>query len=159
MSHSADLSSIGGVLSSLFAHQDWQRRLGMHEVFLFWDELVGKVVAAHAQPNLIRGRVLWIRVSDSIWMQQLHLQKIDFLEKINERLTGEKIDDLRFELATAGQAEAVRPEKQKKRKKTPDKKALTEFEELLGFLEDDATKDSLRRLWLRFQALPEKPKL
>jgi predicted nucleic acid-binding Zn ribbon protein len=158
MSHSEDLSSIGGVLSSLFVRKDWQRRLGMHEVFLFWDELVGKVVAAHAQPNLIRGRVLWVRVTDSIWMQQLHLQKVAFLEKINERLSGDKIDDIRFELASAGSVSVALPEETKKIRNPPGRKALRDFERLLEQLEDDAMQDSLRRVWLRYHGLPAKSK-
>lgn len=156
MNDTKDVSSIAGVLTALFAQKDWQRRLGMHEVFLFWDELVGKDVAEHAQPNLIRGSVLWVRVTDPIWMQQLHLQKVVFLEKINERLSGDTITDIRFELAAEGMASGTRLEEKKKVKKTPDKKAVREFEQIIGSLDDEAVKESLRRIWLRYQELPTK---
>ncbi|OGR08436.1 MAG: hypothetical protein A2511_13215 [Deltaproteobacteria bacterium RIFOXYD12_FULL_50_9] len=148
MSDSDNISSIAGVLAVLFKEKDWLRRLGLHAVFLFWDELVGKSVAAHARPNLIRGRVLWVGVSDSVWMQQLHLQKMIFLEKINERLAGETLEDIRFEMAIGG-VMPIEPEQEIKRtKRPPDKKALKEFEKILESLEDKSTRDLLRQMWI-----------
>src|SRR5210317_2511439 len=90
---------ISRLLSSVFDNRKWRSKLELHRVFEFWDRTVGKEIAAVAQPTLIRSRsVLWVKVRDSIWMQQLHLQKMLLLEKINRQLNGEQLSDIHFQL-------------------------------------------------------------
>jgi manganese/zinc/iron transport system substrate-binding protein len=59
---------------------------------------VGPDISGRAQPACIRGSVLWVDVLDSIWMQQLHLQKLLLLDLINRRLDNGSISDIRFKL-------------------------------------------------------------
>jgi len=90
------MSSLKQVLEELFKKRQWQRRIEIHEVWNFWNEMVGKEISVHAQPYLIRGTVLWVIVSDCIWMQHLHMQKSQLLTQINKRLMGDNLTDIRF---------------------------------------------------------------
>ena len=139
---------ISRLLAAVFHYKKWHSKLELHRVFEFWDETVGRDIAAVAQPSLIRGHVLWVKVADQVWMQQLHLQKMLLLEKINQQLHEEKISDIRFQLNSAL---TPPPEPEPKRSKPVflDKKQEQEFDKLISSLDNDDLKNSLKSLWLK----------
>ena len=142
---------ISRLLSAVFENKKWHSKLELHKVFRFWDRTVGKEIAAVAQPSLIRGRdVLWVKVKDSIWMQQLHLQKMLLLEKINKQLSGEKISDIHFQLDSSL---STPPETETEKTKPVflDKKQEQKFDKIISSLENDDLKASLKSLWIKMQ--------
>ena len=93
---------IDSLFAELFKKRQWDKRLALHAVFKNWPQVVGPEIAERTEPQVIRGTVLWIAVSDSVWMQQLHLQKQALLEQINANVRGsEKISDIRFQIDAA----------------------------------------------------------
>ena len=144
--HNGKVEKAADILRSLLAEKKWQHRINLHQVFLFWNEVVGRDIAAHAEPEVIRGSVLWIKVSDSVWMQQLHLQKMLLLEKINDRLGADNLSDLRFHLDVRSGTPAEDPKRRRRQKK----KVPTlpqELENMIIQLESQDTQEALRRLW------------
>ena len=140
------------LLDTVFKDKQWSNKLELHAVFKFWDNTVGSEIAAIAQPSLIRGNVLWVKVADSVWMQQLHLQKILLLDKINQRLPGAKLTDIHLQLdsslkqpVTTASPKPIQPAP------PPDKEREHEFDNLIGSLKDQTLKDSLKSLWLKLQ--------
>ena len=142
---------ISRLLSTVFEKKKWRSKLELHRVFEFWDRTVGKEIAAVAQPALIRSRsVLWVKVRDPIWMQQLHLQKLLFLEKINSQLNGEQLSDIHFQLDSSLAA----PPPSETEKIKPiflDKTKEQEFDKLISCLENEDLKTSLKSLWIKMQ--------
>jgi len=136
------------LLADVFQNKKWHAKLELHRVFEFWNATVGRDIAAVAQPSLIRGHVLWVKVADSVWMQQLHLQKMLLLEKINQQLQAEKISDIRFQL-NSSLAPPPKPEPKKSKPVFLDKKQEQEFDKLIGSLDNDDLKSSLKSLWLK----------
>ncbi|MCB2182179.1 MAG: DUF721 domain-containing protein [Desulfobulbaceae bacterium] len=143
---------IHSLLNSLIASKGWKGRVELHRVFTFWDELVGADIARRAQPYVIRKGVLWVSVSDSVWMQQLHMLKEMFLHKINKRLKKEKFTDIRFQLDSTlgrpvveGDSRAETPVVRSE----PDKQSVEEFEKLLAEIEDEQIKNAMRKCWLK----------
>ena len=141
---------INRLLDAVFEDRNWRDRIELHGVFEFWDETVGKDIAAVAQPSLIRGRVLWVKVKDSIWMQHLHLQKILLLEKINANFEHEKLSDIRFQLYSSLTSPPA-PEAVKTKTVLPDKKQEQEFDQLISGLGNEDLKASLKSLWVRMK--------
>ena len=141
---------ISRLLSTVFEHKNWRAKLELHRVFQFWNSTVGKEIAAVAQPSIIRGHVLWVKVADSVWMQQLHLQKMLLLEKINQQLNDEKINDIRFQLNSA-LAPPPEPELTKSKPVFLDKKKEQEFDKLISSLDNEELKASLKSLWMKMQ--------
>ncbi len=141
---------ISRLLAAVFKNKKWHSKLELHRVFDFWDSTVGREIAAVAQPSLFRGHVLWVRVTDSIWMQQLHLQKILLLDKINLQLHEEKITDIRFQLNSSLPPPPA-PEILKTTPVFPDKKEEQKFDKLISSLENDDLKASLKSLWVKMQ--------
>ncbi len=139
---------IGDLLGGLFRQRNWQGRFAMHALFSFWDVVVGEEIAIRAQPDLIRGTVLWLRVSDSIWMQQLHLSKNLLMEKVNARLGESKITDIRFRIdPTLGKAKP--PPVPEPPALPVDQDRLRHAEEMFAALPDKDLQKTLRRLWLK----------
>ena len=139
---------INRLLLDVFENKKWQSKLELHRVFEFWNSIVGSEIAAIAQPSLIRGHVLWVKVAESVWMQQLHMQKILLLKKINQQLHKEKISDIRFQL-NSSLAPPFKPEIKKSKPVFPDKKKEQEFDKLISSLNNDDLKVSLKSFWLK----------
>lgn len=144
--HSGKAEKAADILRSLLAGKKWQRRIELHQVFLFWQEAVGEGIAAHAEPEVIRGTVLWIKVSDSVWMQQLHLQKMLLLEELNARLAGDKLTDLRFHLDVDAGTPPKKPAK-KGRRRVRTSAPPPELERMIGLMESQEMQEAMRRLW------------
>jgi predicted nucleic acid-binding Zn ribbon protein len=142
---------ISRLLSSVFENKKWRRKLELHRVFEFWDKTVGKEIAAVARPSLIRSTVLWVKVKDSIWMQQLHLQKILLLEKINSQLDTEQLTDIHFQLDSSLQAPSEPVHEKKSKPVLLDKKQEQEFDKIISTLENDDLKASLKNLWVKMK--------
>lgn len=148
---------IDSLLAGLFEKRQWDRRLGLHAIFQNWPGVVGKEIARQAEPHVIRGTVLWVNVSDSVWMQQLHLQKLHLLEKINASLPGpEKISDLRFQVnAALGQEESAPEVPEPVSTPRPvDPQALKDFERLVAAIGDAETRNRLLSLWKKAHGFP-----
>lgn len=138
---------INRLLETVFKDRQWRNRVELHRVFEFWNETVGREIAAVAQPSLIRGQVLWVKVKNSIWMQHLHLQKIALLEKLNGKFSGEKLSDMHFQLDSA-LSPPSEPGTAENRPLLLDKKQEMEFDSLISSLENPDLRASLKHLWV-----------
>ena len=96
MKRKSDITDIRSLLNDIVSDRNWQSNLKRQQLFEFWDQAVGKDISANAQPKVTRGDVLWVDVTDSVWMQQLHLMKEHLRQVLNDRLGGEEIKDIRF---------------------------------------------------------------
>src|SRR3989304_5300016 len=61
-----------------------------------WDEIVGQSISKNAQPQFVKGRILFVATSSAVWAQELNFIKKEILEKINRELKRE-IKDIRFQ--------------------------------------------------------------
>ncbi len=140
--------SIGSLLDGLIARKEWTHKFKLHQVFLFWTDVVGEDVARWAKPSIIRGRILWISVIDSVWMQQLYMQKILLLEKLNERLPGSGFTDLRFQVDSQLASTPPDPEKfARKGNWEPSQEEQEAFRKALDTIPDPEIRESLFKYW------------
>lgn len=141
-------SSLNSLLNALFKQKNWEKKLRLNQLFRFWDQVMGPEIAAQAQPVVIRGTTLWLRVRDPIWIQQLHLQKLLLLEKLNQHLDGPRLDDIRFQIETAQTRKSPPPPRQRpKAKKELDPQVKKQGEQLVDGLKSDEIRTGLLRLW------------
>lgn len=151
MARKNKIIDIGTLLSDLFENRKWKQNLNRHRIFEFWNEAVGKDISNHAQPKVIRGNVLWVDVTDSVWMQQLHLMKEQLCGVLNKKLGDDGVVDIRFNLT--GKLKPVLTEKKVISNKVPpasppDPVAFAKFEKLLSAIGDEETRESMTRIWL-----------
>lgn len=141
---------IDSLFAELFKKKQWDKRLALHAVFRNWPEVVGPELAERTAPQVIRGTVLWIAVSDSVWMQQLHLQKQSLLEHVNANVRGsEKISDIRFQIdVTLGEEKMAAESPQPPASPQPiDPEEQKGFERLIGAIGDAELRTRLLALW------------
>jgi predicted nucleic acid-binding Zn ribbon protein len=141
---------ISRLLSGVIENKKWRSKLELHRVFELWQSIVGQEIAAVAQPSLIRGHVLWVKVAESIWMQQLHLQKMLLLEKINNQLHEEKISDIHFQLNSSLSPPPV-SHVEKSKPLLLNKKEEQAFDKLISSLENEELRASLKSFWVKMK--------
>lgn len=89
-------SPLGEVLESFFTRAGMKPRLAEQRILDAWEKAVGRGVADQTEPLRIQNGVLWVRVSHSGWMQQLHFLKATILERIREETEADTLKDLRL---------------------------------------------------------------
>lgn len=85
------------VLQGLIRNLGIEKGLRQAKVFEVWDDVVGNVNAQKTKPTRIDRGVLFVKVSDSAWRQELFLQRYEIKSKLNNALKGNIIKDIRFE--------------------------------------------------------------
>ena len=157
---------LGSLLQSLIKQKNWQDRIEQHQVFIFWDKFVGEL-SSRTRPDIIREDVLWVSVSDPVWMQQLQFEKQTLLDHINTELkslnpksTASKalnsppiIKDIRFKLDPNFKIpEQTAPALKQKQHSAPiNKPRFKEFEASVSSIGDEHVEKSLKSLWLALE--------
>ena len=127
--------------------------LKTYSIWGAWNEIVGKSVAAQAQPRSIRNRILFIEVSHSTWMQQLQFLKPTLLEKINSFLGEPLIQDIRFRLGKISPPVPSPPKTRSLEDEKIDKATLNRIEGMAQKIEDQEVKKRLREVLINVAKL------
>jgi len=90
------LLRVGEVLERSFGGTSLMRRVQEQKFLDSWDEIVGEIVARRTRPIRLKNRVLQVKVSNSVWMQQLQFMKGMIIEKLRHQMGRNSLDDLRF---------------------------------------------------------------
>lgn len=114
-----------------------------------WEKAVGPQIAAQSRPGNLRKGILFVKVSNSVWMQQLHFLKEEIIGKFNV-LEKAPITDIRFsigQLPSPGKGEEYVPlPLSTNLLKERDKKMM---EDCLASLADQELKELIKRAMLR----------
>lgn len=155
--HTGKIERLGDILGSVLKKRKLSLNLsGDPEVKRLreaWDKAVGARILAHARPEKLQRDTLFVRVSDSVWMQQLHFLKQDILGKINHLLDGKTVKNIHFSLGevpppAAGKEPVpadTRPLKARDRKMIEENTASIADPELRDILKKVMTREIARR--------------
>ena len=61
-----------------------------------WGEAVGNKISKNTEPMSVKNGVLVIKTTNSVWKQELQIQKIEIIKKLNKRLKKNIIKEIRF---------------------------------------------------------------
>jgi len=89
---------VGSILEKTLKKMSLDRKLKEHEIWNVWDSVVGEQVSRHAQPDFMRNKILFVKVSSSPWMQQLYYMGKGIVEALNKSLGPHIIEEIRFKL-------------------------------------------------------------
>ena len=140
---------IRSILEKTFEALEIDVGLKAHSILRRWKEIVGESVALQAQPRSIRNRILFVDVSHSTWMQQLHFLKPTLLEKINAFLGESHIQDIRFKLGKISPAPSNSPRTRRWQNESLDEKILERVETLVQKIDDEEVKGGLREILIK----------
>lgn len=94
------MARVGSILADLVQRLDYKERLREHEVWNVWREVVGDLLASKAEPARIEAGKLFVKVSNSTWMQELQYLKDDVRRRLNERLGAPLVRDIHLVLGS-----------------------------------------------------------
>jgi predicted nucleic acid-binding Zn ribbon protein len=89
---------IGHVLESILEQCRSESSGGIQHLIHVWEKTVGPPIADNAQPFAVKGSLLLVHVSSSVWMHQLRFLKTELLEKLNQGLGNQRIADIKFKI-------------------------------------------------------------
>ena len=97
----ARLEKMGDILQKVLKKHRIPVQTADHGLRKTWLDAVGPKIAAYTRPDAIRRNVLFVKVANSVWMQQLHFLKQDILEKINRANAQNPVQNIFFSLDEA----------------------------------------------------------
>ena len=65
-------------------------------ILRLWEEVVSKPVAQKTEAVKVQNKVLYVNTESSVWSQELNFLKPQIIEKINERMGGSALRDIKF---------------------------------------------------------------
>jgi len=86
--------AVSSLLGELFRGKPLEKRLHEGKIWLIWDSVVGRQIAAQARPVNFRDGILTVVVGNAPWMQQLNYMKKGIAEKINTTLCEELVKEI-----------------------------------------------------------------
>ncbi|RMF43795.1 MAG: DUF721 domain-containing protein [Deltaproteobacteria bacterium] len=84
----------GSIAAELFSSRGHEQKLRQYRAWQVWEQVVGTQIARHARPLRMRDRVLEVRVDQPVWMQQLRMMAPQILQKLNNALGEQLIDEI-----------------------------------------------------------------
>jgi hypothetical protein len=126
-----------------------------YAVWGVWDQAVGETVAQQAQPNFVRGGILFVKCTSSTWMQQLQFMKGKIREELNRLLGKEIIKEIRFQIGPIPPPSHDEPSV-KDQEVALDDVERERIDKALQPLQDDETKEIVRRIMIKGASLNKK---
>jgi predicted nucleic acid-binding Zn ribbon protein len=94
--------AIGQILPRVFQSCRGHSDQALLRVWDLWDATVGGAIAADAQPEAFKGKILIVKVSSSTWIHHLQFLKKDIIAKLNEALGQDLVEEIKFKIGTIG---------------------------------------------------------
>ena len=89
---------IGPIMKTVISEFYKKSDQGLLKIYAAWKETVDEAVAENSKPAAMKGKVLIINVSSSIWMHELYFLKNDLVQKINQSLGEKLVEELKFKI-------------------------------------------------------------
>lgn len=86
------MESIGQIIKRVLARQGMEKGLKEGEVLSRWEDIVGEKVAKHTEAVALESGILFIKVNDSTWRNELSLMSEILKDKINGEFDEIRVD-------------------------------------------------------------------
>jgi predicted nucleic acid-binding Zn ribbon protein len=148
--HASALQALAPVLAQTLRQRGLGHLVLLGQIMRHWRTIAGPQLAAVTQPESIRARVLFLTVSDAIWLQQITFYQAQLLENIRGVLGDVAITRLHFTLAMSSSRQPVLSPPQEGLEPLP----LTAVEEQqmrdsTASIADPDLREAVRRAWQR----------
>ena len=86
------MENIGQIIRRVLARQGMEKGIKEGEVLSEWEDIVGSSVAKHAEAIALESGILFVKVNDSTWRNELSLMSEELKGKINDRFNEIRVD-------------------------------------------------------------------
>lgn len=73
----------------------WEKAM-THMAVAVWSEVVGDTIASQSKALRVQQKVLLVSAQNPGWRHELHMMRREFVKRLNERLGGDYIEDIRM---------------------------------------------------------------
>jgi hypothetical protein len=92
------LEKLGDVLHQILKERNILLSSEKQHLQKVWSSAVGSQIAAQTCPDKLRKGSLFVKVSTSVWMQQLHFMKGEIIDKVNRQAGKVLIENILFSI-------------------------------------------------------------
>ncbi|MFZ1731864.1 MAG: DUF721 domain-containing protein [Bacteroidota bacterium] len=96
MRHTWRTAPLADVMQKALMQHGLDHGIREQNIFIRWEEIVGTAIAKQATPTRLHSGLLWVRVVDAAWRQELSLMRRELVAKINAALGEEIVKDIRL---------------------------------------------------------------
>lgn len=89
---------LGQVLASIMDQCRSRNAGGIAHLAYVWQKTVGTPISENAKPYAMKGSLLLVHVSSSVWMHQLQFLKDELIDQLNRELEQGRIIDIKFKI-------------------------------------------------------------
>lgn len=93
-----DKNPLEGLVRGIITDLGKKGRLSEEDMLCAWKDAVGEAASKHARPASFKGSSLIVNVDGSSWLYELTTKKKEILKKLEGRLAGNKLKDIRFRI-------------------------------------------------------------
>ena len=90
------MQHIGKALKIFIKTNGLENSLSQQKAIDVWKEVVGKAVSKNTETISVEHGLLLVKSANSVWRQELQLQKKHIIKNINKKLKKNIIKDIRF---------------------------------------------------------------
>ena len=83
-------------ITRLFKSMGMAEEMEQHMPLAFWDVSVGKEVSRHTEPQKITDGILFVKVKDAVWRNELTYLKHEIMQKLNAHVGKNAIKEIKF---------------------------------------------------------------
>jgi len=98
-----ELIHIGSIIKSLLSSYQVPGKSSvgkLNRIADVWTTVTGKAIADNTKPHAIKGKLLYVNVTSSVWIQQLQYIKKDLIARLNAALGEKDIDNIKFKIGS-----------------------------------------------------------
>ena len=150
------LAPAAGAVEGFFKSQELAQALRPHLAKVHWEGVVGPQVAGVTQVEAVRDGVLYVRVKNSVWANELTLLKDDMVRRLNAKLGGRVLTDIHFKASGLAKSKkkpevqaVIAPTDAELAKIAVSRAAASRIEMTLREITDDALRGRIRGIMLR----------
>jgi predicted nucleic acid-binding Zn ribbon protein len=90
------MQSLKLAIDSMLKKFGIENAVSQNKAINIWNEIVGEKVANNTEPDRVEHGVIIVKVSSPAWRHELHFQKKEIIQKINNTIGKNVIRDIRF---------------------------------------------------------------
>jgi predicted nucleic acid-binding Zn ribbon protein len=150
------MAPASGAVEGFFQDQELALALRPHLAKVHWEGVVGPQVAGVTQVEAVKSGVLYVRVKNSVWANELTLLKDDMVRRLNAKLGGRVLTDIHFKASGLAKLKkqpeprpSAAPTDAELAKIILTKAATARMEANLVGITDDALRGRIREVMLR----------
>lgn len=91
---------IGEIIHSYLKNRNWKQRIDGYDVLQSWEEIVPKNIALNTKPIKIQNNILFIRVKNHVWANELKIRKGEIMNLINKKIGKDLIKNIIIRIDT-----------------------------------------------------------